>query len=122
MNEDAKMMAENSRMVKMVLAIAVAAIALYLSLGGDTFDEDHNIQQNEQIVVETTYNVSEHNASEAEATEAEHIENEAVNEAHESLEQFMQIACPFCHENFSADVTRTHVDCPHCGHTSEFAG
>ncbi|MCR5556807.1 MAG: hypothetical protein K6F75_04500 [Butyrivibrio sp.] len=37
-------------------------------------------------------------------------------------EQIMEIACHYCHENFSADVSQSHVNCPHCGETNEFSG
>ena len=36
--------------------------------------------------------------------------------------QIMEIACLYCHENFSADVSQSHAICPHCGETNEFSG
>lgn len=36
--------------------------------------------------------------------------------------QLMEIECPNCHEHFTAEINKTHSECPNCGHSNEFSG
>ena len=46
----------------------------------------------------------------------------SVNNTPAAHEQIMTISCHDCHENFDADISATHANCPHCGHSNEFSG